>query len=86
MEGSETQLTGEKIIVGDMPGAVPRSGTITPKNATIRCGFRIEDEGLEKSCKNPVINAGVNCCVGGLTNKSLAEAHGYNYSNPETLI
>ena len=63
--------------VGNMPGAVPRTSTIALTNATLRYGLRIANEGLEKACEESrAIRAGVNCYLGKVTNKNVADAHG----------
>ena len=66
--------------VGNMPGAVPRTSTIALTNATLRYGLQIAKEGLEEAVKmNNAIKSGVNCYLGKLTNKNVADAHGYEY-------
>ncbi len=73
--------------VGNMPGAVPRTSTIALTNATLRYGLQIAEAGLEEACKkSPVICTGVNCYNGKLTNKNVAEAHGYEYTDLKSLI
>ena len=67
--------------VGNMPGAVPRTSTIALTNATLRYGLAIANEGLEKACANPAIASGVNCYLGKLTNKNVADAHGYDFTD-----
>ena len=62
--------------VGNMPGAVPRTSTIALTNATLRYGLQIAANGLEEACKkSAVICSGVNCYLGKITNKNVAEAH-----------
>ena len=66
--------------VGNMPGAVPRTSTIALTNATLKYGLQIAADGLEEACrKSAVIKSGVNCYLGKLTNKNVADAHGYEY-------
>ena len=73
--------------VGNMPGAVPRTSTIALTNATLRYGLQIAEAGLEEACKkSAVICTGVNCYDGKLTNKNVAEAHGYEYTDLKNLI
>ena len=73
--------------VGNMPGAVPRTSTIALTNATLRYGLQIAEAGLEEACrKSPVICTGVNSYDGKLTNKNVAEAHGYEYTDLKSLI
>ena len=57
------------------------SGTIALTNATLRYGLQIAKEGLEEAAKkNNAIKTGVNCYLGKLTNKNVADAHGYEYT------
>ena len=73
--------------VGNMPGAVPRTSTIALTTATLRYGLQIAEAGLEEACKkSAVICTGVNCYDGKLTNKNVAEAHGYEYTDLKSLI
>ena len=73
--------------VGNMPGAVPRTSTIALTNATLRYGLEIAGKGLEKAVTdNKAIASGVNCYLGKLTNKNVADAHGYEYTELESLI
>ncbi len=73
--------------VGNMPGAVPRTSTIALTNATIRYGLEIAANGLEEACKkSKAIALGVNTYNGKLTNKNVALAHGYGYTELESLI
>jgi alanine dehydrogenase len=68
--------------VGNMPGAVPRTSTIALTNATLKYGLQIAKEGLEEAAKNnKAIQTGVNCYLGKLTNKNVADAHGYEYTD-----
>ena len=68
--------------VGNMPGAVPRTSTIALTNATLKYGLQIAKEGLEEAAKNnKAIQSGVNCYLGKLTNKNVADAHGYEYTD-----
>ena len=70
-----------------MPGAVPRTSTIALTNATLRYGLQIAEKGLEEACRNSeVISSGVNTYDGKLTNKNVAAAHGYDYTELCSLI
>jgi alanine dehydrogenase len=70
-----------------MPGAVPRTSTIALTNATLRYGLQIAENGLEEACKkSEVIASGVNTYAGKLTNKNVAAAHGYDYTELSSLI
>ena len=73
--------------VGNMPGAVPRTSTIALTNATLKYGLEIAGKGLEKAAvENPAIEMGVNCYLGKLTNKNVADAHGYEYVDLKKMI
>ena len=73
--------------VGNMPGAVPRTSTIALTNATIRYGLEIAKAGLEEAAKaNPVIQSGVNCYEGKITNRNVAKAHNLEYTDLMELI
>ena len=73
--------------VGNMPGAVPRTSTIALTNATLRYGLKIAADGLEEACKkSKVIESGVNCYAGKVTNANVAKALGYEYTELKALI
>ena len=73
--------------VGNMPGAVPRTSTIALTNATVRYGLEIAAAGLEEACrKSEVISSGVNTYMGKLTNRNVASAHGYEYTDLSSLL
>ena len=73
--------------VGNMPGAVPRTSTIALTNATLRYGLLIAKNGLEEACKQSgAISSGVNCYLGKLTNKNVALAHKYEFTDLASLI
>ena len=73
--------------VGNMPGAVPRTSTIALTNATVKYGLRIAANGLEAACReSAAIASGVNTYLGKLTNKNVAAAHGYEYTELSSLI
>lgn len=73
--------------VGNMPGAVPRTSTIALTNATLKYGLQIAEAGLEEACrKSDVISSAVNCYDGKVTNKNVADAHGYACTDLKALI
>ena len=73
--------------VGNMPGAVPRTSTIALTNATLKYGLQIAEAGLEEACKkSEVITSGVNCYAGKCTNKNVASALGYEYTELAGLM
>ncbi|WP_053943535.1 alanine dehydrogenase [Kallipyga gabonensis] len=66
--------------VTNMPGAVPRTSTIALTNATLKYALKIADMGLEKAAEEDMALAkGVNCYLGELTNKNVAEATHQEY-------
>ena len=69
-----------------MPGAVPRTSTIALTNATLKYGLEIAGKGLEAACENQAIATGVNCYDGKITNKNVADALGYEYTELNGLI
>ena len=72
--------------VGNMPGAVPRTSTIALTNTTMRYGLMIANLGFEKACANDGVKTGVNCYLGKLTNQNVADAHGYDCADLNSLI
>lgn len=72
--------------VGNMPGAVPRTSTIALTNATLKYGLEIAGKGLEAACENQAIATGVNCYDGKITNKNVADALGYEFTDLNSLI
>ena len=73
--------------VGNMPGAVPRTSTIALTNATVKYGLEIASAGLEEACrKSDVIRSGVNTYEGRLTNRNVAAAHNYEYTDLTALL
>ncbi|MDD3118711.1 MAG: alanine dehydrogenase [Victivallales bacterium] len=65
--------------VGNMPGAVALSSTMALTNVTTKYGLMIADEGIEAALKRPSVRSGLNCYLGKLTNKAVAEAHQMKY-------
>lgn len=61
--------------VGNMPGAVPRTSTYALTNATLPYVLRLAADGIEASCADPHIAAGVNVARGTVTNAGVAAAH-----------
>ena len=73
--------------VGNMPGAVPRTSTIALTNATLKFGLLIAAKGLEEACRvSDAVRTGVNCYLGKLTNRNVALAHGYEYTDIMGMI
>jgi len=72
--------------VGNMPGAVPRTSTIALTNATLKYGLEIAGRGLEKALQNPAIALGLNTWQRRVTNRNVALAHGYPYTDVRELL
>ncbi len=72
--------------VGNMPGAVPKTSTIALTNATLKYGLEIAGRGLEKALQNPAIALGLNTWQGRVTNRNVALAHGYPYTDVRELL
>ena len=73
--------------VANMPGAVPKTSTIALTNATIQYGKAIADLGLEAAAKeDPGLALGVNCYLGHMTCKAVAEEFGLPYRDLMGLL
>lgn len=73
--------------VGNMPGAVPRTSTIALTNATLKYGLMIAENGLEEVVKkSEAVKKGVNCYLGKITNKNVADAHGCEWTEIQRVI
>ncbi|APF41158.1 alanine dehydrogenase [Neomicrococcus aestuarii] len=67
--------------VANMPGAVPQTSTAALTNATLPYALRIADRGWEEALKSDAGFAnGLNTHKGKVTFKSVAEAHGYEFT------
>ncbi len=67
--------------VANMPGAVSLSSTLALTSVTNRYGLKIADLGIVKAlAESEPIRAGLNCYLGKLTNRPVAEAHGLPYA------
>ncbi|MBM7644809.1 alanine dehydrogenase [Scopulibacillus daqui] len=73
--------------VANMPGAVPRTSTIGLTNVTVPYAVNIANKGYVKAClDDPALLKGVNTLDGYVTFKAVAEAHGVEYKDAESLI
>lgn len=73
--------------VSNIPGAVPRTATISLTNVTMRYIKQVADKGLEKSfLENSAVLRGVNVYKGLVTNKGVAEAFDYDFRNMYDII
>ena len=73
--------------VANMPGAVPRTSTISLNTATIDYILQLADMGAEKFCKidNHHLN-GLNTYKGHLTYKPVADIFNMKYTDPNSII
>lgn len=63
--------------VANMPGAVPRTSTISLTNATLPYAVAIADQGWERALDaDPALALGLNVHAGRVTNEAVAAAHG----------
>jgi alanine dehydrogenase len=63
--------------VANMPGAVPQTSTHALTNATLAYGLQLADAGWRDAVRdNPALRSGVNCALGALTCRAVAEAFG----------
>ncbi|WIE63278.1 alanine dehydrogenase [Curtobacterium sp. MCLR17_032] len=63
--------------VANMPGAVPRTSTISLTNATLPYAVAIADQGWERALDaDPALALGLNAHAGRVTNEAVAAAHG----------
>jgi len=73
--------------VANMPGAVPRTSTYALTGMTIQYLKRILSSGVEALIENDKqMRLGLNTYKGFVTNKGVAEALGYDYTESTTLI
>lgn len=73
--------------VANMPGAVPRTSTISLTNATVLYALEIANKGyVRASLENPAILKGLNTLNGSVVYKAVAEAHGLDYVPAEKLL
>ncbi|TCU48503.1 alanine dehydrogenase [Curtobacterium sp. PhB146] len=64
--------------VANMPGAVPRTSTISLTNATLPYAVAIADRGWEAAlAADPSLALGLNVHAGEVTNEAVASAHGF---------
>ncbi len=73
--------------VANMPGAVPRTSTFALNNATLPYAIALADEGPEAAMlKRPDLLAGLNVYGGAVTEPAVAEALGYEFVAPTTVL
>jgi alanine dehydrogenase len=73
--------------VANMPGGVPRTSTHALNNATLPFVLAIADKGWKGAlATDPHLKNGLNVAFGKVTCKPVAEALGYKYVPPETVM
>ncbi|MFC6488631.1 alanine dehydrogenase [Nitratireductor sp. GCM10026969] len=72
--------------VANMPGAVPVTSTHALNNATLHHGLQLADKGLKALADDPNLRNGLNVHRGRITNRAVAEALGYEMSEPRAAL
>lgn len=73
--------------VTNMPGGVPKTSTLALTNATLPYALQLADKGWRQACKDsPELMLGLNAVEGKITYKAVADALGYAYVDPATLV
>lgn len=73
--------------VANMPGAVARTSTFALTNATLPFVLALAQKGLKQALLDDKhLLAGLNVYQGKVTYQAVAEAHGFDYINPESLL
>jgi alanine dehydrogenase len=71
--------------VANMPGAVPQTSTHALTNATLAYALQLADRGWREAVRgNAALAQGVNCALGTLTCRAVAEAFGLPYRPLDT--
>jgi len=69
--------------VANMPGAVPRTSTYALNHATLPFVKELADRGVVQALtENEHLRNGLNVCRGAVTQREVAEARGYPYTEP----
>lgn len=73
--------------VANMPGAVARTSAFALTNATLPYVLALANKGINKALlDDPHFLAGLNIYQGKVTYHAVAEAHGYAFVSPETVL
>ncbi len=73
--------------VANMPGGVPRTSAFALNNATLPYVLQLADRGWKAAlAADPHLRNGLNVCEGRVTHPQVAEALGYPYVDPQTLL
>ncbi len=73
--------------VANMPGAVPRTSTYALNNATLPFVISLADQGWRAAlAADPHLKSGLNVCLGKVTQRGVAEALSYPFSEPDACL
>ncbi|MCG8517664.1 MAG: alanine dehydrogenase [Pseudomonadales bacterium] len=73
--------------VANMPGAVARTSTLALNNVTLPYIVALADQGTAQALLNDAhLRRGLNVCRGQVGYREVAEAHGYDAVDPDTLV
>jgi alanine dehydrogenase len=73
--------------VANMPGAVARTSTFALTNATLPFVLALANNGLKQALMTDKhLMAGLNIHAGSVTHQAVAQAHGYEFISPESLL
>ena len=73
--------------VANMPGGVPKTSTYALNNVTLPFTIALADKGWRQACKDdPHLLAGLNVHAGKVTYKAVADALGYEFSDPKSAL
>ena len=73
--------------VGNMPGAVPLSSTISLVNTTQIFGLMIADSGLENACRiSPALRRGINLYMGNCVYENLSHSLGVDFTSIDGVL
>ena len=72
--------------VANMPGAVPVTSAHALNNATLHYGLQLADKGIKAILDDPHLRNGLNVHKGRVTNRAVAEALGYETTEPKTAL
>ena len=73
--------------VPNIPGAVPRTSTYALTNATLPYLLKVANLGWEEAMRrDPALAKGANVVKGQVTHPGVAEAHGLEYVDLNTLL
>jgi alanine dehydrogenase len=73
--------------VANMPGAVARTSTMALNNATLAHGLALADKGWQAALLHDVhLRQGLNVCKGLVTCAPVAQALGYDFTDPIGLL